>query len=753
MGIARDRIEQIVDAARRAGRSALLETEGIELLSVLGIKTPPHFFVRAPDDVRSSDLDRLAGERVVVKVISGTILHKTELGGVVVTAKEQAAVRRAIGDMRDRLSDRQLEGFTVHQFVAFDPSLGGELLLGFRWTEDFGPVVVFGGGGIHTELLARHFKPGRNIAVLSALVPPSFGISAVLSRTAVAQLVSWRLRGREPRIPLQRLIEACQKVGELAASFSPGAFTDFEINPLVVADGELTALDVLAKLAPARDRAQRPPRPLEKIRNLLEPRSIAVVGVSGTNKNAGRVILENSLREGFDRDNLFVVKPECGEIEGCRCFPDIRSLPGKIDLVVLAVGAAQIPDLVGQIVAHEKAESVIVIPGGLEEKSGSGATVSKLSETIADSRRLPWRGPVINGGNSLGIRSRPGRYDTMFIPKHKLGDRRHGDGSVAFISQSGAFAIAKGSTLSSVDLRYTISIGNQMDLTIGDYLEYLETDRAIDIFAVYVEGFKALDGVRFLEAAKKITSSGRTVILYAAGRSEAGARATASHTASVAGNYAVTRDLSLGAGVVVAETLADFEDLVMLFHAVRGRELRGLRLGAVSNAGFECVAVADNLGAFRLEPFSPRTVAAILDIFRQAGVDRIVDVHNPLDLTPMVNDAGYEAVIRTVMDDDEVDVGLVGCVPLSPALNTLTPGPGHKEDLGSDDSIVRRMIRLNREIQKPWIAVVDGGSLYSAMRQQLTENGVATFRTADRALQILTIFYETSLRKPPGIIA
>jgi len=163
--------------------------------------------------------------------------------------------------------------------------------------------------------------------------------------------------------------------------------------------------------------------------------------------------------------------------------------------------------------------------------------------------------------------------------------------------------------------------------------------------------------------------------------------------------------------------------------------------------------VADNLGAFRLEPFSPRTVAAILDIFRQAGVDRIVDVHNPLDLTPMVNDAGYEAVIRTVMDDDEVDVGLVGCVPLSPALNTLTPGPGHKEDLGSDDSIVRRMIRLNREIQKPWIAVVDGGSLYSAMRQQLTENGVATFRTADRALQILTIFYETSLRKPPGIIA
>jgi acyl-CoA synthetase (NDP forming) len=131
----------------------------------------------------------------------------------------------------------------------------------------------------------------------------------------------------------------------------------------------------------------------------------------------------------------------------------------------------------------------------------------------------------------------------MFIPEYKLAASTAEASPVAIISQSGAFAISTTSKLTGVNPKYSISVGNQMDLTIGDYLTYLKDDPDITIFAVYVEGFAALDGLSFLKSASEITASGRTVILYRAGRTPAGATASSSHTASIAGDYTVTREL------------------------------------------------------------------------------------------------------------------------------------------------------------------------------------------------------------------
>ena len=285
-----------------------------------------------------------------------------------------------------------------------------------------------------------------------------------------------------------------------------------------------------------------------------------------------------------------------------------------------------------------------------------------------------------------------------------------------------------------------------MDLTVGEYLEYLQDDEEIDVYAVYVEGFKPLDGRRFLEASARIAARGAAVVLYRAGRTAAGAKATASHTASIAGDYTVTRGLAEAAGVVVAGTLEEFEDLVRLLAWMGRTPLDGRRLAAVSNAGFECVAIADNLGGLELARFAPATVARLGEVFTRARIASVVDVHNPLDLTPMTADAAYEAVVRAIMDDPGVDLGVVGCVPLTGALQTLPAGPGHREDLTRDDSVVRRLVGLRDAIAKPWVAVVDSGALYDPMAQALDEAGIPTFRSADRALRALDRFADARLR-------
>jgi acyl-CoA synthetase (NDP forming) len=183
--------------------------------------------------------------------------------------------------------------------------------------------------------------------------------------------------------------------------------------------------------------------------------------------------------------------------------PDVASLPEKVDLFVLVIPAAQAPACIAELAELDKAESVIVIPGGLEEKSGTEALVARMRAALDASRAGLSRGPLLNGGNCLGIRSVPGKYNTLFIPDYKLPMPTGDVAPVALVSQSGAFAICRVSKHPDLNLKYVITCGNQMDVTIGDYLERLAGDAAIELFAVYVEGFKPLDGLKVLRAVRR----------------------------------------------------------------------------------------------------------------------------------------------------------------------------------------------------------------------------------------------------------
>jgi acyl-CoA synthetase (NDP forming) len=744
------RIDRVFGQAKARGAGALLETEGNELLEALGFTLPSRLFVRSCQEAACEATPLGAGDRVVVKVISPEILHKSDVGGVKVVANDRHAIAAAVREMEEKFVAQEVVGYTINEFVSYDRALGHELLLGLRWTGDFGPVVTFGPGGIYTEFLAANFKMGRDVAIFSPGVEDETRIGRAIDRVAVTSLVTGRLRGQPASTSTAELVQAVRRFMALARRYVPDTIAECEINPLVVTEGGLVALDVLVQLkaGDGQPGGATPPRPVHKLRHMLEPRSAAIIGVSDK-LNPGHIILNNLIREGFDRSRIFVIKPGSETLEGCRCCPDVASLPEPVDLLVLAVSAAQAPQVVTDVIEHRKAESLIVIPGGLEEKQGTEHLTSRMREALARARESEWRGPLINGGNCLGIRSLPGHYDTMFIPEHKLPVPGGPLSPVAFISQSGAFAISRMSKL-PINPKYAITIGNQMDVTVGDYLEYLKREPDIRLFAVYVEGFAPLDGQRFLKAAASITASGRTVVLYRAGRTPAGAKASASHTASIAGDYAVTRELSRSAGVVVAESLEDYEDLIRVFAWLGDRPAAGTRLGAVSNAGFECVALADNLGALSLPAFDAATTSRLESIFRQAKIDSVVDVHNPLDLTPMAGDQAYEDAVRTVLDAANVDVGFVGCVPLTPAMNTLPAGKGHDEDLDRPGSFASRVTRIRQTTAKPWIAVVDAGPVYDPLVRVLEAHQVPTFRAADRALRLLNVFVGARTQAGPA---
>ncbi len=784
--VLRDEVRRIIARAQSEHREALTELEGMSILAAMGVRTPRYWLVQSAKEFlekigANGAMDApiqgpFSGSKAVIKIISSQVLHKTEVQGIEIVDNTVAAIADSLCRMEARFKNVSRDGFTVNEFIAFEPKLGHEMIFGYRFTPDFGPIVSFGPGGIYTEYLASKFKPGSANLFLSPRVTNSSVLESLLENNVIYGLLCAGLRNTTPELDEKSLFEAIQRFIDSADAFSAAGISEFEVNPMVLSKtGELVALDCLATLrdfaAPApinasvqssvqnliqglvRDSEGLPinlaqqTRPVDQIARILEPSSVAIIGVSEKTINNGRIILRNLLENGFDISRIYVIKPGAQWIDGCRCVADVQSLPEKVDLFVMVIPALGIPSTLADIARHDKAWSVLLIPGGLEEKEGSEYIVAEMNRALAEAR-AQGKGPLINGGNCLGIRSVPGKYNTLFIPEYKLPMPKGKVEPLAVISQSGAFAITRISKHPNINAKYAITIGNQMDLTVGDYLDYLAQDSEIHVFAVYSEGFKPLDGEKALKATKRITESGRSVILYRGGRTRAGVGAAASHTASIAGDYPVTWQLFSQAGAIVCESLDEFDDAITLFTLLDSKRAKGKRLAAVSNGGYECVAIADNLGEMMLSSFSERTKTELEIIFKDARITEIVDIHNPLDLTPMADDAAYERALRAVLLDPETDLGIVGIIPLTAMLNTLASNPlSHSEDILRPNSLPERLGRLASEIDKPFIAVVDSGPLFDPFCVELEKRGIPTFRAADRALRMLERWRKVHYKK------
>ena len=773
-----NKIHEILSAACSEGRSSLYEHECYDLLEATGAEAAPvNRLIPTGNRPTPADLESLDGDKVVLKVVSPDITHKTEARGVRIVARELGAVEAAFDLMlrevpeaygayleghtgetsaalagrrgrglEQRLADRII-GILLCSFMPSDAQgFATELFVGIRDTDEFGPIISAGLGGVEMEVLARKMKRGAAVAIAPTGSVTGEEFFELFRNTLSYARLSGSMRGSRHLLDDAILVECFQAFIDLANHFSnvnPDAqfhIEEMEVNPFAVSGGRMAPLDGVCSFRAATALPQ--PRPITKISSLLKPESAAVIGVSENSRNMGRIILGNLFDGGFDRGHVHVVHPTAEAIDGAPCVATIADLPTKVDLFVVAVGAPQVPSVIADLIEHDKAEAVILIPGGLGEKEGSQGLESELKRRICAAHLSPGGGPVVLGGNSLGVISHPGRYDTMFIPDAKLpksrGDRPR---KLCFISQSGAFIISNLSRMPCLDPVYALSIGNQIDLTAGDLLAYIKDDPAVEVFAVYMEGFQAGDGLAFATAVKQTVALGKDVVFYKAGRTSEGRSATAGHTASVAGDFAVCESALTQAGAFVAADFADFEDLLRVTLALRGKAARGKRLAAISNAGYESVGMADSIrqedAELLLPPFSPATEEAMARTLADNRLDGLVDVKNPLDVTPMAGDAAYAKIIEEALDDDAIDGVVAGIVPLTPAMQTLAPGDDHHESILDPGSIARLLPDVAAASDKPLLVVVDSGVLFNPLADALQTGGLPVFRSADRAVRAL----------------
>lgn len=740
--------------AKAEGRQFLLEPEVYCLFKSIGVATPAHFFLPYGEPVSAEQLTALVSPQVVVKIVSPQIIHKSEVGGVEVVANNQEKVNQVIGHIDKKVRQRiksprplEIKGFLISEFIDYEKfGLGSELICGSRLSWEFGPIVHFGFGGVEVEFVHRFLTPGAGgLTVLVEEEARDRWLKRVENHF-IGEKLCRPFRGQPARLSQTQVVETMVSFSRLSAFFSPwNNHTEFtveeiEANPVILYRRQLVALDGVCRFSTRKWSRISPPA--EAIDFLLHPRRIGIIGVS-RGMNIGRLILRNILNSGYPRKKILVVKPGLEKIDGCRCFSRISALPGSVDLLVVALPAEESPDVLAEVMENDKAKAVILISGGLGEKKGTEKIEQRIRELIAHHRQKGQVTPVINGGNCLGVFSRPGQFDTTFVPAYKiypdLTDEPR-EVPLAYISQSGAFMIARLSHLPFLKPVYGISVGNQVDLTVSDYFEYFRNNQEARLLAFYIEGFKEGDGRRFIQALRRyLQQKDRAVIIYKGGRSISGQQATSSHTASIAGDYRVFQELMKNEEVVVAESLREFEQFIQGFSLLVGKEVQGSRIALISNAGFESVAMADlfpNEGG-ELAAFSHQTLTVLEKILAEVGIAHLQDIRNPLDLTPLADDQVFARIVEIVLADEGVDAAVVSPVPMTTALQTLPASTQHTENFRREGTLARRLVELFHQTKKPLVVNVDAGELYQPLVDFFQRAGLPVFRKADEATRFL----------------
>ncbi|MCG8617143.1 MAG: CoA-binding protein, partial [Desulfobacterales bacterium] len=529
---------------------------------------------------------------------------------------------------------------------------------------------------------------------------------------------------------------------------APYVIEELEVNPFALVDYEMVPLDGLCKFS----EAFRPsvPRGIDRIGNLLKPESLAIIGVSTSKMNFGRNILRNVIRAGFPKDKIRIISPKATEIDGVSCVSDIIHID-NVDLLVVAVGAGHVPALIDEIIDNNRARSVILIPGGLGEKEGTEDRARAVMDKIHTAHAGSGGGPVFLGGNCLGMISRPGHLDTFFTPDACSPKRMNKPPApMALISQSGAFALVRMTGIVAGDPAYNITVGNQMDLTIGDFISFLADDGDIGIISIYAEGFQDLDGLHACRGIRRAVENGKEVIVYKAGRTPEGKKATSGHTASVAGDYMVCTSCLTQAGALVTDSLEEFDGLMNLSAFLHGKHITGFRTGALSPAGFETVAIADSLqsrgSSLVLPGFGEATRRAVSDLFDRAGLTDIMDIKNPLDLTPAAPDKVYTGTIKAMIGDADIDAVVASLGSLAPA-TADTPSPDDPEGFTTrTGSFIDALPGLIADSGKPVVVFNDAGRAHDPINDRLREQGVPVFQSCSQAMNLLARYTAYRLR-------
>jgi acyl-CoA synthetase (NDP forming) len=395
--------------------------------------------------------------------------------------------------------------------------------------------------------------------------------------------------------------------------------------------------------------------PASGLRPLLEPRSIAIVGVSAAG-NRATLAFRNLEEQGYDGE-IYLVNPKYRELYGRPCYPSLASIPADVDCAFLSIPApGVIPTL--QEAAAAGIPAAVVISSGFGEGDGTGREKAAALKELATASGIKVCGP-----NCLGIITPTNRSSAYgyTLPGGLQAGR------VSGVFQSGAAMGAVVGELSrrGVGFRIAVSSGNEAIVDNSEYIEYFVEDSGTEVIVAFIEGIQ--DHQRFRRAAELARAKGKPIILIKIGRSPLGAKAALAHTGSVAGPDIAAEELFAETGVIRCH---DFEELIETTVLVSiGRIPAGTGVACVTISGGEAglyldMNNIDGLGV-SLPELSPATAATLREI-----LPRFASVGNPLDATGAVAlDTGlYKEVVRALLADERISV-----IAISDSVNERSP--------------------------------------------------------------------------------
>lgn len=453
-------------------------------------------------------------------------------------------------------------------------------------------------------------------------------------------------------------------------------------------------------------------RDVRNLNHVFEPDSIAVIGGSPATGKLGHVVLKNIMDASF-QGKVYPVNPKYREVLGLRCYPDVHSIPGKVDLAVFAIPAEHIPSVMEQC-GRKGVKGAIVLSAGFGE-IGRKDLDEKLSKAVKK------YGIAMIGPNCLGALDPSKRLDTLFFPFYKLGRPRIGE--ISFATQSGAVGscIVDMAAHFGVGFAKFASYGNALTIDDADLVEYFGSDPRTRQIILYLEGTK--DGRKLFEVMKKVGKK-KPVIVLKAGKTAGASQAAMSHTGNIAGNYTAYQAAFRQSRVIEANSLAE------LFHVVNAFSQplpKGRRVAVLTDGGGLGVLSADAIEAegLQLAQLSPETEKVIREVLPQYG-----KVGNPIDLIADSGPEEYRKALDALLADPNVDSIIVIVLFQAPAL---------------DSSILDIVISASDQRKKPIFAVAVGGDYTAESRKVWDRYGIPSYDSPDFAVRALKKFTEYSL--------
>ncbi len=700
------------------------EHEVYEFLSVVGIKTPRYCFIDDKSEVVPTPFS--AGDPVVVKGIARDLWHKSEAGALAFCDYDADTVGALYSRMREQVSQgHEWLGALVAERVAFQRSASApsEIFVSLQRDRCCGAIVSFGFGGLLTEDWARELKQSLLVWPVSAYTPAE--AFEELSGHWLGKILLGKVRQEKSLLTGESLLGFLEKLWQLDELMAREQLGLLEMNPLVVdRAGDLVALDGVG-LRAAETPLEPCPVPFHDD-SFLNPRRIAVAGVSAKAGNVGGMIVENLRHSSLTEEGLLVIKPDVDSFAGVRCVPDVAALADDpVDILILALPANTCVSMIEQLCAQGGGAAVIyIVAGGIGDGADKEGFGERLSGLIDSRRQAGQWSPAIVGPNGLGMLLSPLKLNSLFIPQSKLNVQFAPDSDVALISQSGAFLITRLSRHSNLNLKYGFSIGNQLDMKLSDFMALVARDKSVRVLGIYVEGFVGGDACAVAKLVEQFRAEGRHVIIYKGGRSRLGEAAAASHTGAMTGDYHVQKRLLHKAGAILTESFNQFNAVLKWMAAYP--ELKELgKLAIVTNAGYETVGSVDTLGdndPGRLYVLSDDNRAALGQVLRRHGMQGLVAPANPLDLTPMADEEVYLDCVRAMLEFG-AGVVMLGLVPLSEQLDT--------NQLTQAEAFAARLKSLAQAHDRLIGIVVDAGVPYQRYKAVFERQGFPVFDGMD----------------------